>query len=766
MQNANSLEEKTPFKPLISIVIPVYNGADFLAEAIDSALAQTYTNIEVIVVNDGSSDDGQTRQVALGYGGRISYFEKENGGTSSALNVGVSQMKGDYFAWLSHDDYYHPKCIERQITRLSKLVNKNTITLTEVKAVDHDRSLISPHSLYAHHRATYPARNQSRLYPVMYMKIHGCQMLIPKFAFEAVGLFDESVKVAQDFEFFRRLFRHFPNVLVPEVLGASRHSSNRQGMRHADLGSVEYSRFFLETLDRLTDKEMLEMAPSKLELLQDLRDLWNTAGYKQAAKEIESRLFSVLHVNYTDLHGRGFNGFDLHLKLRKNFGVDSRMVVWNKTSKLKSVVGLSKRSGNKLIFAAVRFIEKKFDLKAQTSPFFQGQVMKSPEFVNAHLVHLNIINHPAFNINDLALVSRIKPTIWSIHDPWLLSGHCIHPGSCQNWKTHCSSCPDLLAPFPIKRDNTAVQFARKLEILQGSKITLLAASNWMKERLLQSPISRGLRIETIPFGIDLAKFCPGDTAAARIMLGLDPAGTVLISRAETSFKGLPYLKDVFDQLSTRQDVTWLTVGEKGHFKSKRKGIKVIELGWITQEKMVNVYQACDLLLMPSESESFGLMAAEAMGSGKAVLALDTPNSSLSEVISSPVVGLAVKPEEYTKTALRLINSGGELEERGGLSREYAKQHYDQNIYVEKVLALYGDLIKSFTPDSSANLILSELRNQSIDILDRIPPALEESKRYRGFWLELFDFRRNTLLLFRGGVRETLRSFLQTLRSGF
>ena len=83
--------------PLVSIVIPVYNGSDYLREAIDSALAQTYANIEVLVINDGSKDNGATESIALSYGDRIRYFNKENGGVASALNMGIEQMKGDYF---------------------------------------------------------------------------------------------------------------------------------------------------------------------------------------------------------------------------------------------------------------------------------------------------------------------------------------------------------------------------------------------------------------------------------------------------------------------------------------------------------------------------------------------------------------------------------------------------------------------------------------------------------------------------------------------
>ena len=83
------------YEPLISIVIPVYNGSNFMADAIDSALSQTYKNIEIIVVNDGSTDGGKTEEIALSYGDKIRYYSKENGGVSSAVNLAIQNMKGE-----------------------------------------------------------------------------------------------------------------------------------------------------------------------------------------------------------------------------------------------------------------------------------------------------------------------------------------------------------------------------------------------------------------------------------------------------------------------------------------------------------------------------------------------------------------------------------------------------------------------------------------------------------------------------------------------
>ena len=109
------------YEPKISIVIPAYNASNYLAEAIDSALSQTYKNVEIIVVNDGSPDDGATAKVAAKYGDKIRYFEKPNGGSASALNVGIANMTGEWFSWLSHDDLYEPKKLEKQIEYINSL---------------------------------------------------------------------------------------------------------------------------------------------------------------------------------------------------------------------------------------------------------------------------------------------------------------------------------------------------------------------------------------------------------------------------------------------------------------------------------------------------------------------------------------------------------------------------------------------------------------------------------------------------------------------
>src|SRR3989338_243061 len=101
---------------LVSIIIAAYNKAEFTCRAIDSVLNQTYPHIEIIVVDDGSTDD--TRQRVSAYGDKVRYFYKENGGACSARNYGIRLAQGEYIALMDCDDMYEASKIELSVDYL------------------------------------------------------------------------------------------------------------------------------------------------------------------------------------------------------------------------------------------------------------------------------------------------------------------------------------------------------------------------------------------------------------------------------------------------------------------------------------------------------------------------------------------------------------------------------------------------------------------------------------------------------------------------
>ncbi len=260
--------------PLVSIIIPVYNGSNYLERAIRSAINQTYPNIEIIVVNDGSDDNGRTRDVALGFGDRIFYFEKENGGVSSAFNYGISKMKGEYFSWLSHDDEYYPYKIEKQIEYLRNLVNKKIILYSQVITIDSNSKSITKKG-----RATIPVVKPEKVlfYILTYRPfINGNTVLIPRTCFKEVGMFDESLRTSQDYDLWFRLALKYDFHLINEKLVKSR--------IHSEQGS-KLERSFINESKMTKIKQICTLDPSILTKLTE-EDKYEDVIFKLIIKYI------------------------------------------------------------------------------------------------------------------------------------------------------------------------------------------------------------------------------------------------------------------------------------------------------------------------------------------------------------------------------------------------------------------------------------------------------------------------------------------------
>ena len=236
-------------KPLVSIIIPVYNGSDYLDQAIKSAIEQTYGEKEIIVVNDGSSDDGATEKVALGFGSDITYISQPNGGVSSALNTGIKRSKGEFISWLSHDDVLLPNKIERQLQRFVQ-IGRTVILYGEADYINEKGHKIGelrlpktdPSQFYGH---LLMGRVFSSPWRSDIFVANGCTMLFPREVFDKVGLFNERRKVTQDYEMWLLMNQHYDFVLMHEPLILSR--------RHDKAGSITMGGLMKEEVASLTD---------------------------------------------------------------------------------------------------------------------------------------------------------------------------------------------------------------------------------------------------------------------------------------------------------------------------------------------------------------------------------------------------------------------------------------------------------------------------------------------------------------------------------
>ena len=105
--------------PLISVIIPAYNAQDFIQKALDSVLAQSYSHYEVLIVNDGSTDNTEAL-VKTYHDPRVKLISQSNGGLSNARNTGIKNAKGNYLAFLDADDYWIAEKLEKQIEILRR----------------------------------------------------------------------------------------------------------------------------------------------------------------------------------------------------------------------------------------------------------------------------------------------------------------------------------------------------------------------------------------------------------------------------------------------------------------------------------------------------------------------------------------------------------------------------------------------------------------------------------------------------------------------
>jgi glycosyltransferase involved in cell wall biosynthesis len=242
-----SIKGKIMDIPLVSVVIPVFNGSIFLREAIDSVLNQTYKNIEIIVVDDGSTDD--TQNIMRSYSNLIRGYHKKNGGTASALNFGIQKMNGDWFAWLSHDDLWTPDKIEMQM----QFHNYHSYFLgsyTNWIKVDAEKKILEYHYC--------PSLDKSTKYRDLFLGnfIAGDTVIIHKKIFDEIGFFNEKYRVTQDYDMWLRIIHKYNLGLISEPLTYIRFHPNQDGQKFSYLEDEELKHLIVQNFESFDKKKL------------------------------------------------------------------------------------------------------------------------------------------------------------------------------------------------------------------------------------------------------------------------------------------------------------------------------------------------------------------------------------------------------------------------------------------------------------------------------------------------------------------------------
>lgn len=406
---------------------------------------------------------------------------------------------------------------------------------------------------------------------------------------------------------------------------------------------------------------------------------------------------NVVQINSGDLIGRRFNGYDLQPYLHQQ-GVNSKQLVyWNKQSDVDFVSKAFNYPGNRIVTRGFMKLEQKLSMHARIQPH-SWTLPYHKKVQEADIAHLHIIHDGYFSLSALPFLARRKPIVWTWHDPWPMTGHCIYPMDCVRWTHGCGSCPDLTLPFEMREDKTAEQFAWKKDVYAKTRVEIVVASDWMREMVSRSPLAKDFNVTTIPFGLDLDRYKPGDKAAARARLGVLPGRPVVFLRSSsTPFKGLSEFVREIELLEPNLQLCIISLQEIGHFDRFIGKHQIIEFGWSNDEDLLlDAYTACDFFAMPSMAEAFGLMAIEAMACARTVLSFE--GTSLPGITFSPTAGLSVPKGDVAELARAiewLVRNPRECEQRGTLARALAERHYDIRDQARLTANLYKRVLSEY-----------------------------------------------------------------------
>ena len=301
-----------------------------------------------------------------------------------------------------------------------------------------------------------------------------------------------------------------------------------------------------------------------------------------------------------------------------------------------------------------------------------------------------------------SITSR-KPTLWTLHDPWALTGHCIQPGDCEKWICGCKSCPDLGRHFKLRRDNAALLWELKQSAYQRSEFEIHVLSEWMEGMVSRSPLFKRKRIHRVKMGVDLDKFAPKNDRDTRAKIGIGKEDFVIMLRENGDpLKGLEFAVKALNKIKLNRPISVISVDKKGLMGQLDRRIHLFELGELNESNMIMAYQSSDVFLMPSRAESFGMMAVEAMACGVPVIV--TKGSALTEITANGKAGLAVDygDVESLTSAIEMYGENRDFRENlSDQSRELALKEYDARRYATEMLALYEGVIKRYHSRSSS-----------------------------------------------------------------
>lgn len=431
---------------------------------------------------------------------------------------------------------------------------------------------------------------------------------------------------------------------------------------------------------------------------------------------------NVLEVNNIDLPGRRFNGYDIQKLLNQKDEFNCKQIVVYKQSEDDNVIKFFDDDVTYDFFHKLMGFENSLSIHSNlsiTSPALQ----KKDCYKQADIVHFHMYHNTRISLYSFIKVCKKKKVILTFHDPWPITGRCVHYGDCNEWKTGCLKCQYLDTLFPFKEDHCNEMWKLKQIVYHNINPDIIVHSKYMLDLVKQSPLTKHFKnVHFIPFGIDLDMFSNKITQKeARQKLNIEDNCIVIFFRNQFEFKGVKYIIDALKKLKTEKKIVILTCDGTGNLDELKEMYEIKELGLLDNSQLICAYNACDMFLMPSRGESFGMMAIEAMACSKPVIIFN--NTALPSVTFAPECGVLVEDKnshQLMEKIQYLIDNPKEREYRGNLGRKICEENYDINKYNNNLIELYRKIYNTNKEEIKKVIKNNEIHNkQEITAMENI-----------------------------------------------
>ena len=299
------------------------------------------------------------------------------------------------------------------------------------------------------------------------------------------------------------------------------------------------------------------------------------------------------------------------------------------------------------------------------------------------VIHIHSLHSGFFDLRYLAELSQHYPVFLTLHDCWMLTGHCAYPYDCSRWKDACGKCPYLTRSIAINKDASSYNLRRKKDIYSRSKLYVSAPSNWLSGMVRDSVLQAGsLNVRTVPNGVDSRIFKYKDKYEARDLIGEKRDDFIILFIGNNATinpaKGFGVMQKVVETLSTStmKNITLLVLGDS--FEERRyNNIRVKGCGWISSlEDVASYHQASDLYVHFAIAENFPTVILEAMSCGKPVLASNI--GGIPEQIVEGETGYLFENNEIKEISNRiisLVDDTAEMKRMGDNALKIAQEKY-------------------------------------------------------------------------------------------